>query len=271
MPNTVWCVSYQALRLSLHSDLDYGSCCLPDLRKRLMASVISQQGMVTPRHLMPSLVYPQVRVCPLLWFVHPTGLVRSMTVRYLCHFMEQAYLFNNGQPWGWETQYRWHPSKPRKCPNFPILTLINIPSVIFQRGILFLPRTMLWHLHFHTLGLTYERQWLEEVRLTANDDAYAAWSVSQSCSSKKKAWLSQKYLVSVVLKFKTSSVAKVLQSTILLFKKVTSRGSSHYVAMVRHVTDKVREIVSYLNENYNPVINVEQLIHARVVVAKQVQ
>jgi hypothetical protein len=40
--------------------------------------------------------------------------------------------------------------------------------------------------------------------------------------------------------------------------KVTSRGSSHSVAMVRHVMEKVREIVSYLNQNHNPFINVEQ-------------
>jgi hypothetical protein len=40
---------------------------------------------------------------------------------------------------------------------------------------------------------------------------------------------------------------------------------------VRHVMDKVREIVSYLNQNHNPVINAEQLKHVPEVVAKQVQ
>jgi hypothetical protein len=29
---------------------------------------------------------PKVCVCPILWFVFPTGLMRSMTNRYLCHF-----------------------------------------------------------------------------------------------------------------------------------------------------------------------------------------
>jgi hypothetical protein len=49
----------------------------------------SRQGWPTVRVcfllLIPPLVYPEVRVCPSLWFVFPIGLVRLMTVRYLCH------------------------------------------------------------------------------------------------------------------------------------------------------------------------------------------
>jgi hypothetical protein len=53
--NAVWCVSYQ---------LELG----------LIAGVTGRQGMLTPpRHLIPPLVYPEVRVCPIPKFVLPTG------------------------------------------------------------------------------------------------------------------------------------------------------------------------------------------------------
>jgi hypothetical protein len=37
--------------------------------------------------LAPDLVYLEIRVCPILWFVFPTGLRKLTTVRYLCHFI----------------------------------------------------------------------------------------------------------------------------------------------------------------------------------------
>jgi hypothetical protein len=42
------------------------------------------QGMLTPpRHMIPPLVYLEVCVCPILWFVFPTELMRLITVRYV--------------------------------------------------------------------------------------------------------------------------------------------------------------------------------------------
>jgi hypothetical protein len=83
--NVVWYVSYQSLSRSWYTDLDYGSYRLPELGSGLTAGVTGRQGKFTPpRHLIPPLVYPEVRVCPILKFAFPTGLMRSMTVRYLC-------------------------------------------------------------------------------------------------------------------------------------------------------------------------------------------
>jgi hypothetical protein len=51
----------------------------------LTAGVTGRKGMLTPpRHLMPPLVFPEVRVCPILSFV----FMRLVTVCYLCHFMK---------------------------------------------------------------------------------------------------------------------------------------------------------------------------------------
>jgi hypothetical protein len=69
------------LRLWLNT---YG---LPELELGLMVGVTGRQGMLTPpRHLIPPLVYPEVRVCTILKFLFPTWLMRLMTVRYLCYF-----------------------------------------------------------------------------------------------------------------------------------------------------------------------------------------
>jgi hypothetical protein len=58
-----------------------------------MAGVIGQQRMLTPpRHLIPPLVYPDVRVYPILKSVFPTGLMILMTARNLCFFIRH---FNN--------------------------------------------------------------------------------------------------------------------------------------------------------------------------------
>jgi hypothetical protein len=54
----------------------------------LTAGATSQQEMLTPpKHLIPPLVYPEVRVCSVLGFVFPTSFMRLITVRYLCYFM----------------------------------------------------------------------------------------------------------------------------------------------------------------------------------------
>jgi hypothetical protein len=79
-PYAVWCVSYKLLSRSWHTDLDYGLFRLLDLEIGPTAGVTGRQGML----LLPLLVYPAVRVCPILWFVFPTELKRSsMIVCYL--------------------------------------------------------------------------------------------------------------------------------------------------------------------------------------------
>jgi hypothetical protein len=51
-------------------DLDYGLYHLPELELWLTAVVTGQQRMLTlPRNLIPSLIYPEVRVCPILNFI----------------------------------------------------------------------------------------------------------------------------------------------------------------------------------------------------------
>jgi hypothetical protein len=48
-----------------HTDFDYGLLRLPDLEIGLTVGVTFQHGMLTPpRHLIPPLVCPRVRVCP---------------------------------------------------------------------------------------------------------------------------------------------------------------------------------------------------------------
>jgi hypothetical protein len=87
-PNAVWCVSYGSLSLSLYTDLDYGSCHLPELELELKAGVTGWQWMSTPpRPVIPPPVYSEVCVCPILKFVFPIRLMRLMTVRYLCYFL----------------------------------------------------------------------------------------------------------------------------------------------------------------------------------------
>jgi hypothetical protein len=45
----------------------------------LMTVVTSRQGILTPL-MIPPLVYPEIRVCPVLGFVPSTGLTRLTTV-----------------------------------------------------------------------------------------------------------------------------------------------------------------------------------------------
>jgi hypothetical protein len=70
-PNAAWCVSYQSLSRYWYTDLR-----LPKLELGLKAGVTDQQRMFTlPRHLIPHLIYPEVRVCPILKFVFLIGLL----------------------------------------------------------------------------------------------------------------------------------------------------------------------------------------------------
>jgi hypothetical protein len=64
-PHAVRYVSYQSLIRSLHTDLDYESYRLSNLEIGLTADVTGQHGMFTPPwHLIPPLIYTEVRVCP---------------------------------------------------------------------------------------------------------------------------------------------------------------------------------------------------------------
>jgi hypothetical protein len=86
-PNSVWCVSCQSLSHFWVTDLDYGLNRLPELELGLTADVTGRQGMLTPpKHLIPPLVCPEVRVCSIIGFVFSTGFMRLITVRYLCYF-----------------------------------------------------------------------------------------------------------------------------------------------------------------------------------------
>jgi hypothetical protein len=96
-PYTVWCISYQSLRRPGHTNHDHGSYYLPDLEKRLEAVATGRQSMLTPRHLIPLLEYPEVHICPhsVIWISYRTY---EINVFYLCHFMVQASQFFKTQP-----------------------------------------------------------------------------------------------------------------------------------------------------------------------------
>jgi hypothetical protein len=64
-PHAIWSVFYLSVSHFWYTDLDYGLYCLPDLEIRLMAGVNSWHRLFTlPRHLIPPLIYSEVRVCP---------------------------------------------------------------------------------------------------------------------------------------------------------------------------------------------------------------
>jgi hypothetical protein len=54
------------------------------------AGVTGWQEMLTPRYMIPLMVYPWACVCPILRFLFPTG---SMTVRHIGHFKHSYDLF----------------------------------------------------------------------------------------------------------------------------------------------------------------------------------
>jgi hypothetical protein len=62
------------------------------VEKGLTVVVIDQHGMLTPPwHLIPPLIYSEVRVRPFSDLRFPIGLMRLNTVRYFCHFIEDIY------------------------------------------------------------------------------------------------------------------------------------------------------------------------------------
>jgi hypothetical protein len=71
---------------------------------------------------------------PILWFVFPTGLKRSMFVIYAISWYKHLNFStsNYGQPWEWENQCRWHPSKSRKFKPRDYF-MYNIPSAFFPK------------------------------------------------------------------------------------------------------------------------------------------
>jgi hypothetical protein len=75
-PSAVWCVLYmhQLLNLSWHT---FTTDCsvLFDLEIGFKMGLTGWQGVFTRlRYLIPTLVYPEARVCPTLGFVFPTDL-----------------------------------------------------------------------------------------------------------------------------------------------------------------------------------------------------
>jgi hypothetical protein len=79
-PNGIWCVSYRSLSRSWHTDLDYCSYHLPELAD---GGCDQSTGVLTPPiHLIPPLVYPEARGCPILKYI----FMRLMSVRYSCYF-----------------------------------------------------------------------------------------------------------------------------------------------------------------------------------------
>jgi hypothetical protein len=62
---------------------------VPNLEKWLTAGVIDRQGMLTfSWHLIPPLIYSEVRVRPFSELYFPIGLTRLNTFRYFCHFIK---------------------------------------------------------------------------------------------------------------------------------------------------------------------------------------
>jgi hypothetical protein len=63
-PHALWNVSYQSLSLCWHNDFEYKSYRLSNVEIGLMAGEADQQGMLTPCHLIPPLMYSEVPVRP---------------------------------------------------------------------------------------------------------------------------------------------------------------------------------------------------------------
>jgi hypothetical protein len=64
-----------------HSDFDYGLLHLPDLKIGLTAGVTGRHGMLTlPRHLIPPLVCPGVRVCPIFRICISYGVITHYAI-----------------------------------------------------------------------------------------------------------------------------------------------------------------------------------------------
>jgi hypothetical protein len=102
----VWYVSYQSLSCSRHTDLDYGLYRLSNLeieahRRCDQSTRDAYSSMATWSHLwyiqrfLP-LIYSEVRLCPVSWFVYPLRLMRLIAVRYFCHFIIFPWIIFNG-------------------------------------------------------------------------------------------------------------------------------------------------------------------------------
>jgi hypothetical protein len=77
-------VTAQFWTLILLSATD-GTCRMVSLNHAVMYSTDSSPVEVhNLAYMIPPLVYPEVRVCPILWFVFSSELVRLMSI---CHFM----------------------------------------------------------------------------------------------------------------------------------------------------------------------------------------
>jgi hypothetical protein len=89
-PNAVWYVSYQSL--SVLDTLNYGSCSIFDLEIGLMAGVTGRQGWLLLLCIWSHPWYIQRSV----FAKFLTGLMRLMTVCYLCHFMLKNLILSLG-------------------------------------------------------------------------------------------------------------------------------------------------------------------------------
>jgi hypothetical protein len=79
---------YFSVYPTMHTNFDSGLFRLPNLDPLILTTNFwryRSTGGDYPsyRHRIPSLVYPEVRVCPIFWFVFPIRRMRLMTVHYV--------------------------------------------------------------------------------------------------------------------------------------------------------------------------------------------
>jgi hypothetical protein len=88
---------YQPFQYSHPYSLNVLEKTIASLHLKLMEGIITHS-----RHPTPPLLYPQVRVCPVLKFVNPTGLVRLISVCFLMliHCIKVQYIYNYGSEGG---------------------------------------------------------------------------------------------------------------------------------------------------------------------------
>jgi hypothetical protein len=103
----------QSLSRSWHTDLNYGPYHLRDLEMGLTADVAGWQGVLTPpRHLIPPLVYPKVRVCPhsLMWISYGTYEIDdcSLCNMYAIWFKIQDLPVIDTRTLLWGNDNLWH-------------------------------------------------------------------------------------------------------------------------------------------------------------------
>jgi hypothetical protein len=135
-PHAVWYVSYQSLSRSWHTDLDYGSYRLSNAEIGLTAGVTGQQGMLPlPWHLIPPLIYSEVRVRPFsdlyflqyLWdwllcvifVIQMWDPMWDSYVKYLSQFCK--VLGHVGRSFGWDRKTRHPVSQKVRHNKYPSL------------------------------------------------------------------------------------------------------------------------------------------------------